>query len=106
MTDIDVNNLLAQHRQEVALSDAIVQLKLTAPFKLVFETNLFTQQVHSLVLKLATLSKPSPEYDAVVRELDAISYTQNYLQQLTVKGNDAAQSIREVNAFSYNDDED
>ena len=67
MTDIDVNNLLAQHRQEVALSDAIVQLKLTAPFKLVFETNLFTQQVHSLVLKLATLSKPSPEYDEVVR---------------------------------------
>ena len=42
MTDIDVNNLLAQHRQEVALSDAIVQLKLTAPFKLIFENNLFT----------------------------------------------------------------
>jgi hypothetical protein len=106
MTDIDVNNLLAQHRQEVALSDAIVQLKLTAPFKLIFENNLFTQQVHLLVLKLATLSKPSPEYDEVVRELDAISYAQNYLQQLTVKGTEAAQSIREANVFLSNNDED
>ena len=106
MTDIDVNSLVAQHRHEVELSDALVQLNITASFKLVFETNLFTQQVHSLVLKLATLSKPSPEYDAVVRELDAISYTQNYLQQLTVKGNDAAQSIREANAFLYNNDDE
>lgn len=106
MTDVDVNSLLVQHRQDVELSDALVQLKLTAPFKLVFETNLFTQQVNSLVLKLATLSKPSPEYDEVVRELDAISYAQNYLQQLTVRGSEAAHSIREAHDFLYNNDDE
>ena len=83
--DNTVYGLIAQHRKEAELGEAVKQLTLLPSFKAVFEDNLFTQQVNTLVARLAYLSKPSAEYDVVLSELNAISYLKKYLHDLNVK---------------------
>lgn len=105
MVDIDVNSLINQHRREVELGEAMTQLSLNPAFKLVIENHLFKETVQGLVLQLASISKSTSQYEEVLRELDAISYLQNYLQNTITKGVDASLSIREAQ-YLLNHDED
>lgn len=100
-----VYSLLAQHRDEAILGEAVEQLKILPAFNLVFENNLFTQQVNTLVSKLAYLNKTDAEYGAVINELNAISYLKKYLFDLTVKGSEANLHITEAQAYLHEDEE-
>lgn len=100
--DNTVYGLIAQHRKEAELGEAVKQLTLLPSFKAVFEDSLFTQQVNTLVARLAYLSKPSAEYDAVLSELNAISYLKKYLHDLNVKGTEANLHITEAQTYLHN----
>ena len=102
--DNTVYNLLAQHRREAELGEAVKQLTLLPMFKAIFEDNLFTDKVNSLVAKLAYVTKPSAEYDAVLAELNAISYLKKYLYDLHVKGSEATLHITEAQAYLHNEE--
>lgn len=103
MIDTDVNSLITQHRREVELSDAVKQLYIYPAFKSVFEKNLFKERVNFLVSQLATLSKADDKYGEVVRELDAISYLQNYLQNILTNGAEAVMSIHQAQHYLNTD---
>lgn len=102
--DNTVYGLIAQHRKEAELGEAVKQLTLLPSFKAVFEDNLFNTQVNSLVARLAYVSKPSADYDAVLSELNAISYLKKYLYELTVKGSEANLHIAEAQAYLHNEE--
>jgi hypothetical protein len=101
MADIDVNGLIAEHRNEVKLGEAVKILKSNIEFNLVFEQGLFKNRVQSLVLKLNTQNPTTLEYAESVRELDAISYLQNFLNQTLAKGESSENSIREAQAYLH-----
>ena len=100
-----VLSLIAQHREEALLGEAVEQLKVLPSFNLVFESNLFTKRVNSLVYKLAYLNKTDEEYDAVINELNAISYLSKYLQDLTLKGSEANLHIAEAQTYLHDGEE-
>lgn len=100
-----VYSLLAQHREEAQLGEAVEQLKVLPSFHKVFDVNLFTNEVISLVSSLADLDKTSAEYSAVIDKLNAISYLKKYLHDLTVKGAEANQHIIEAQNYLHEDEE-
>ena len=102
--DNTVFGLIAQHRKEAELGEAVKQLTLLPSFKAVFEDSLFNAQVNSLVARLAYVPKPSADYDAVLSELNAISYLKKYLHELTVKGSEANLHITEAQAYLHNEE--
>jgi len=101
-----VYSLIAQHREEAQLGEAVEQLKVLPAFHKVFDVNLFTVEVNSLVSKLADLDKTSAEYGAVIDRLNAISYLKKYLHDLTVKGAEANQHIIEAQTYLHEEDEE
>ena len=101
-----VYSLLAQHREEAQLGEAVEQLKVLPAFHKVFDVHLFTDEVSSLVYKLAALDKTSTEYSAVIDKLNAISYLKKYLHDLAVKGSEANQHIIEAQSYLHEEDEE
>jgi hypothetical protein len=102
--DNTVFSLIAQHKEEAALGEAVMQLTASPMFKQVFEDNLFTKQVNTLVAKLAYLNKSSSSYDAVLAELNAISYLKKYLHDITVRGSEATLHITEAQSYLYSEE--
>jgi|JI10StandDraft_1071094.scaffolds.fasta_scaffold143497_2 hypothetical protein len=101
-----VYSLLAQHREEAQLGEAVEQLKVLPAFHKVFDVHLFTDEVSSLVYQLAELDKTSAEYSAVIDKLNAISYLKKYLHDLAVKGSEANQHIIEAQSYLHEEDEE
>jgi hypothetical protein len=101
-----VYSLLAQHREEAQLGEAVEQLKVLPAFHKVFDVHLFTDEVSSLVYQLAELDKTSTEYSAVIDKLNAISYLKKYLHDLAVKGSEANQHIIEAQSYLHEEDEE
>lgn len=101
-----VYSLLAQHREEAQLGEAVEQLKVLPAFHKVFDVHLFTDEVSSLVYQLAALDKTSTEYSAVIDKLNAISYLKKFLHDLAVKGSEANQHIIEAQSYLHEEDEE
>jgi hypothetical protein len=101
-----VYSLLAQHREEAQLGEAVEQLKVLPAFHKVFDVHLFTDEVSSLVYQLAELDKTSAEYSAVIDKLNAISYLKKFLHDLAVKGSEANQHIIEAQSYLHEEDEE
>lgn len=101
-----VYSLLAQHREEAQLGEAVEQLKVLPAFHKVFDVHLFTDEVSSLVYQLAALDKTSAEYSAVIDKLNAISYLKKFLHDLAVKGSEANQHIIEAQSYLHEEDEE
>jgi hypothetical protein len=103
MSANDLHDLIAKCRKDIELGEAVNQLNVLPTFKSVITTHLFNAQVSLLVSKLASFRKDSVEYAEVVRELDAISYLQTYLHQLTVNSVQAECDLKEAQHYLYNE---
>lgn len=93
----ELNDLINQCHKDIELSKAVNQLKVMPSFNLVL--NDLNNKINNLVLQLSKLTKDSIEYDRVIRELDSISYFNNYLTTVIEIGDEATLKIKEAKSL-------
>lgn len=95
---------ISEDRKKVDLAQSVSRLNENLDFKKVIQVHLFQDRLNALALQLSVYEKDSPDYNQIVRELDAISYLRNHLVELEELGDEAQAALSEAQSLLDNED--
>lgn len=95
---------ISEDRKRVDLAQSVSKLNENLDFKKVIQVHLFQDRLNALALQLSVYEKDSPDYNQIVRELDAISYLRNHLVELKELGDEAQAALSEAQSLIDNEE--
>lgn len=93
-----------EYQRTIELGNTTERLLDSLDFKKVISDGLLKQGITTLALDLANCTKDSLEYVQIVREIDAISYLNVYLNNLIDQGREALPLLREAQELLNNEE--
>ena len=89
----EVSRQIAVAEDKVKLADAVSRLKTNRDFITVFSNHIFKDKILDLVNEIHMYPSDSVEHTGTVKQLEAISTIQSYLDELIDKGQSAQREI-------------
>lgn len=101
-----LNQQIKQSKEAIHLANSLARLEVNKEFKDVILTTYLTNHSNELVMQLSNYPKDSEEYQRLIDGLNAISYFNAFLINLTKQGQLAKQDLNAALAIPESEIED